>query len=321
MAYKPPYSVTPEMFSYLKGIIRLIGRLEGYQLMARNIKLRRKNKIKSIASSLKIEGNSLTEDQITELLDGKRILGPKQDIHEVQNAIKVYDRLAEVDPYSKDELLAIHKLMMDGLITDAGKYRQSGVGVVDGQRVIHISPPPKRVPGLMGDLFDYLVNYDEDIIIKSCVFHFEFEFIHPFIDGNGRMGRFWQTAILKTMYPDLAYVPIESIVYERQKGYYDALSQSQHDANSNAFILYALESLKLALTEQLDNALTIPDDARSRLEAFSSQIGSVLFQRKDYQLYHKKISSATSTRDLTYGVEQGVLGKTGALRTTRYQYR
>ena len=320
MAYKSPYSVTPEMFTFLKEIIRLIGRLEGYQLMAGNVKLRRKNKIKSIASSLKIEGNSLSEEQITEILNGKRVLGPKQDVREVQNAIRVYDRLGNVDPYNEDELLEIHKLMMDGLISDAGKYRQSGVGVVDGQKVIQIAPPPKRVPGLMGDLFDYLVNYEEDIIIKSCVFHFEFEFIHPFSDGNGRMGRFWQTAILKTVYPDLAYVPIESIVYERQKGYYDALSQSQHDADSNAFILYALESVKLALAEQLDNALSIPDDAPSRLEAFGNQIGDSLFQRKDYQSYHKKISSSTTTRDLTYGVKQGLLVKSGALRTTQYKF-
>jgi Fic family protein len=320
MSYKPPYEVTPKMFLFVKEIIRLVGQLEGYQLLVGNVKLRRKNKIKSIVSSLAIEGNSLSEEQVTTILEGKRVMGPKQDIKEVENAIQVYDRLEAIDPYSEDELLDIHRLMMSGLITDAGKYRQHGVGVVDGTKVIHITPPAKRVPNLMGDLFDYLVNFEEDVIIKSCVFHFEFEYIHPFSDGNGRMGRLWQTAILKTEYPDLAYVPIESIVHERQKGYYDALQTSQHAGDSNAFILYALESIKLALSEQLDNALAIPNDVDSRLLAFKEHVNKKLFSRKEYQTFHKSISGATATRDLKSGVDQGLLLRSGISSATRYQY-
>jgi Fic family protein len=320
MPYKPPYEVTSRMFSLVKEIIRMVGQLEGYQLLVGNVKLRRKNKIKSIVSSLAIEGNLLSEEQVTAILDGKRVLGTTQDIKEVENAIQVYDRLEAVDPYSEDELLDIHRIMMSGLITDAGKYRKHGVGVVDGTKVIHIAPPAKRVPNLMGDLFDYLVNYEEDIIIKSCVFHFEFEYIHPFSDGNGRMGRLWQTAILKTEYPDLTYVPIESIVHERQQGYYAALKTSQHAGDSNAFILYTLESIKLALSEQLDNALSIPSDVDGRLLAFKEQISKKLFSRKEYLIYHKSISGATATRDLKTGLDRGLLQRSGTYSATRYRF-
>lgn len=320
MPYKPPYDVTSEMLIHLKEIIRLIGRLEGYQLLAGNVKLRRKNKIKSIVSSLAIEGNTLSEDQVTALLNGKRVLGSRQEVKEVENAFQVYDRLENINPFSEDELLEIHGILMSELISDSGKYRQSGVGVIDGAKVVHIAPPAKRVPNLMGDLFDYLENYTEDLIIKSCVFHFEFEYIHPFSDGNGRMGRLWQTAILKTEYPDLAYVPIESIVHSRQKGYYEALKKSQHAGDSNAFILYALESIKLALSEQLDNALAIPSDAVSRLQAFAEQIGNKQFSRKDYLTYHKTIAAPTATRDLAEGMKSGKLLKTGKLRGTRYHF-
>ncbi len=320
MAYKPPYEVTSQMFTLVKEIIRLVGQLEGYQLLVGNVKLRRKNKIKSIVSSLAIEGNSLTEEQVTAILEGKRVMGPRQDVKEVENAIQVYDRLEAIDPYSEDELLGIHKIMMSGLITDAGRYRQSGVGVVDGTKVIHITPPAKRVPNLMGDLFDYLENYEEDIIIKSCVFHFEFEYIHPFSDGNGRMGRLWQTAILKSEYPDLAFVPIESIVHERQQGYYDALQVSQHAGDSNTFIVYALESIKLALSEQLDNALSVPRDVDSRLLAFKGQVGNRPFSRKEYLRYHKTISPATATRDLKTGIDQSLLERSGTSSATRYQF-
>ncbi|MEO0733343.1 MAG: Fic family protein [Bacteroidota bacterium] len=320
MAYRPPYTVTSEMLDEVKAIIRLIGRMEGYQLLAGNVKLRRKNKIRSIHSSLAIEGNKLSPEQVTAILEGKRVMGPTQDIREVENAIKVYDEIADIDPYDEDNLLEMHRLLMTELITDAGRYRNSGVGVLDGGKVVHLATPARQVPRLMGDLFDYLNNTPEDIIIKSCVFHFEFEFIHPFSEGNGRMGRLWQTAILKTEYPDLAFIPIESMVHERQQGYYDALQRSQHDAHSNAFILYALESIRLALAEQLDSATPVAADHRARLQAFAERIGKKSFSRKEYQTYHKGVSPATTTRDLTKGVNEGMLIKEGKLRTTRYHF-
>lgn len=320
MPYKPPYDLSLEMLDFLKEINRLIGRIEGYQLLSGNLKLRRANKIRSLHSSLAIEGNSLSKDQVTAILEGKRVLGKKQDIHEVQNAIKVYDRLEKINPFSEDELLAIHQLLMEGLITDAGRYRNSGVGVIDGSVVVHLAPPAKQVPSLMGDLFDYLNSYQEDIIIKSCVFHYEFEFIHPFSDGNGRMGRLWQTAILKTKYPDLAAVPLESIIHDRQQGYYDALLQSQREADSNAFILFSLEALYDALAEQISTTIEIPQTYNDRLTAWKAQIGQTMFSRKDYQIFHKAVASATATRDLSKGVEEGILKKSGAFRTTVYKF-
>lgn len=309
------------MLDTVKRIIRLIGRLEGYQLLAGNVRLRRKNQIKSLFSSLAIEGNRLSEEQITAILAGKRVVGPRQDIREVENAITVYDRLPAIDPYQETELLAIHQLLMEGLISDAGRYRSGGVGVVDGQRVIHLAPPAKRVPLLMGDLFDYLRNYTEDIIIKSCVFHYEFEFIHPFSDGNGRMGRLWQTALLKTVYADLAYIPIENVVYQRQQEYYTALQASQTVASSDPFIRFSLASIETALQDQLDKLTEAPTDFRQRLRAFREHHGNQPFSRQDYQRYHKTISAATATRDLRRGLEENRLTKSGKLRTTRYRYR
>ena len=321
MPYRPPYTVTPEMTALTNEINRLVGRLEGYQLLTGNVRLRRKNKIRSLHSSLAIEGNRLSPEQVTALLDGKRIIGPAKDILEVTNAIAVYDELPDINPYTEDVLLAVHGRLMHQLIPDAGRYRTSGVGVLDGERVVHLAPPARQVPRLMCDLFDYLKNVDEDLLIKSCVFHFEFEFIHPFSDGNGRMGRLWQTAILQTKYPDLAFVPIESMVYTRQQAYYNALQQSQHDAHSNAFILYSLTTVRDAVREQLATETAPKLDWRARLTAFSDQYSeSTPFSRKDYQLYYKQIAPATATRDLREGVRQGLLIKEGTLRTVVYSF-
>lgn len=321
MPYQPPYTVTAEMQAFVNEIHRLVGRLEGYQLLAGNLRLRRKNKIRSLHSSLAIEGNRLSIEQVTAILNGKRVVGPLKDVQEVENAIRVYDDLIDYDPYSEDELLATHGQLMQGLIADAGRYRQSGVGVVDGSKVIHIAPPAKRVPMLMGDLFKYISTTSEGLIIKSCVFHYEFEFIHPFSDGNGRMGRLWQTAILKTAFPDLAYVPIESMVHTHQQAYYQALSDSQSLGHSNPFILYSLRTIRDALQEQLSNEVVSNATWQERLEAFRQQLPARdSFSRKAYNLYHKQIASATTTRDLAKGVESGLLTKQGSLRTTTYTF-
>ena len=321
MGYRPPYTVTEEMQGLLKQIHRLIGRMEGYQLLTGNLRLRRKNQVRSLHSSLAIEGNRLTLEQVTAVLNGKRVIGPLKDIQEVENAIKVYEDLVDYDPYDEEELLAAHGELMRGLIADAGKYRQSGVGVLDGTKVVHIAPPAKRVPTLMGDLFSYLQSSDDDIIIKSCVFHYEFEFIHPFSDGNGRMGRLWQTAILKTAFPDLAFVPIESMVYARQQAYYQALSDSQSLGHSNPFIYYSLLTIRDTIEEQLASEIPTTRTWRDRLSAFREQLpAGAQFSRKDYNIYHKQVASATTTRDLSKGVENSILTRTGTLRTTKYTF-
>lgn len=321
MPYRPPYTVNSRMVTLTNEINRLIGQLEGYQWLRTNLKLRRVNKIRSLHSSLAIEGNQLSAEQVTAVLAGKRVMGPVKDILEVTNAIAVYDRLTKLDPYSEDELLQTHETLMRGLVPDAGRYRASGVGVVDGERVIHVAPPAKQVPRLMGELFSYLTDYEEDILIKSCVYHYEFEFIHPFSDGNGRMGRLWQTALLKTVYPDLAFVPIESMVYARQAEYYAALAQSGRDATADAFILYSLSTVRDAVREQLNNLRPTAPDADDRLRAFAeSWPGGEWFTRTDYRQYHKTLAPATATRDLRSGVDTGLLERAGKLRTVRYRF-
>lgn len=319
MAYKPPYLLTSDLRLKLSEVIRLIGRLEGYQILQGNLKLRRINKIKSLHSSLAIEGNQLSEEQVTAILDGKPVLGSMRDIQEVKNAITVYDELGAIDAYKEDDLLNAHGLLMRGLIDDAGRYRNSGVGVVDGDKVIHIAPPARQVPRLMGDLFEYLTDYEEDHVIKSCVFHYEFEFIHPFSDGNGRMGRLWQTAILKSHYPIMEHVPIETMIYDRQQGYYTALQQSQSVGDSNPFIVFTLGAIERALLQQLEST-NVQMSPMDRLMAYYKIVGEAAFTRKAYQQFHKSISPATATRDLKYGVDEKTLTKAGKMATVTYQF-
>ncbi len=243
MAYKPPYTVTSKMINLISSIMKQIGRLSSNQGLDNKPQLRRTNKINSIYSSLAIENNALSRDQVKDLINGKLVVGPKRDILEVQNAIKVYDSILDINPSIEKDLLKYHGIMMQSLVDDSGMYRLGQEGVFDGDKVIHLAPPAKRVPILMSDLFDYLNNHDENIFIKSSVFHYEFEFIHPFSDGNGRMGRLWQTCLLATEEEVFAYLPVESIIKERQQDYYDALAYSTKDGTSNVFIEFMLESI------------------------------------------------------------------------------
>lgn len=320
MAYKPPYTLDSQMLKQVAEITQLIGQVQGYQLLTGNLRLRRSNRIKSLQSSLAIEGNTLTEEQITALLDGNLVLGTPREILEAKNALKVYDTLDDLKSGKEDDLLGSHGLLMQNLITDAGRYRQEGIEVVDGDKVVHIGPPYRRVPELMGQLFEYLTDYDEELIIKSCVFHYEFEFIHPFSDGNGRMGRLWQTVILKEKYPVLAYVPFETIIHRRQQGYYKALVNSQSLGSSEPFIYFMLDALRSALAEIMETtgkSLTPTE----RLLAFREEYEGSDFNRKDYRLFYKNLSTASASRDLTGGVENGILLRTGKQRNTRYRFK
>lgn len=318
--YKPPYSLSTEIIERSEDIVRLIGQIEGYQSFKTNFRLRRQNKIKSLHSSLAIEGNSLTIEQVTALLEGELVLGPPKDILEVQNAIKLYDLLPTLDPFSEEDLLKAHKILMNGLLDNAGRYRSSGVGVFDGSVAVHIGPPPLQVPRLMSQIFDYLKGTPELIVIKSCVFHYEFEFIHPFADGNGRMGRLWQTAILATKFPSMIHVPVESVVHRHQQAYYDALKNAGQRGNSDPFIDYMLNVIHSALEEVINSSSYFPSDASSRLSAYGQQLTKKNFQRKDYSLFFKNITSATASRDLKKGVEEGILNRTGDKRNTTYNF-
>jgi Fic family protein len=229
-----------------------IGMLTAFSDNPLHVQLRKKNRIKTIQSSLAIENNTLTIDQITAIIEGKRILGPPKDILEVKNAVKAYDILMELNPYKEKDLLKAHRLMMADLVTESGKYRTSGVGIFNGKEVIHVAPPAQRVPLLMSELFEWLKKSKEHPLIKSCVFHYEFEYIHPFEDGNGRTGRLWQTVILKKWKPVFAWIPVETLVKKKQQAYYNAFNVSNNNADSTVFIDFMLTLINDSISEILD---------------------------------------------------------------------
>lgn len=316
---KPPYQITDKILKLVVVVSEKLGEINATHLYKPPTELRKKNRIKTIQSSLEIEGNTLTEKQITALLENKRVLAPKKDIIEVQNAIKVYEKLKEFNPCQLKDLGKAHKILMNGLIDHAGKLRTSNVGIVKGSKVEHIAPSGGMVKGLMNELFNYLKTDEDIVLVKSCVFHYEFEFIHPFLDGNGRMGRLWQTLILMQKYPVFEYLPIESLIKANQDTYYKILSQSDKTGTSTPFIEFMLEiilqSLENLLTAQ-NRTLTTPD----RIELYKNIIENREFSRKDYLINFKEISEATASRDLKWGVEQNVLMKSGDKRLTKYQY-
>ena len=248
--YQPPFEITSKIIELISKISEKIGEINSLQNSPHQIKLRKANRIKTIHSSLAIENNSLSIEQITAIIDGKRVLGNPNEIKEVKNSIQAYDLLLSLNPYNEKDLLKAHELMMQDLVDRNGKYRTDGVGIFDGEKVVHLAPPADRVPELMFDLFEWLKTSDVHPLIKSCVFHYEFEFIHPFQDGNGRMGRLWQTVILKDWKEVFAWLPVETLIKENQKEYYKVLGVSDSAANSTKFIEFML-SLILATIEEI----------------------------------------------------------------------
>jgi len=316
---KPPYTITESILQLVATISERLGEVKATHLYKPPTELRKKNRIKTIQSSLEIEGNTLTEEQITALLNNERILAPKKDIVEVQNAIKVYEQLNTYNPNKLKDLEKAHGLLMQGLIQEAGKLRLKNVGIVKGKKVEHIAPSGSMVKGLMNDLFKYLKTDKDIILIKSCVFHYELEFIHPFLDGNGRMGRLWQTLLLMQQYPVFEYLPVELLIKENQKEYYNALGKSDKMGNSTPFIEFMLNIILQALNDLLqtqNRTLTVKD----RINLFKDKTGESLFTRKDYLNHFKKIAQATASRDLKWAVEQKILLKFGENRLTKYKY-
>ena len=316
LSMKSPYDVTPKILKLINLISISLGEVNANYLHKQSPQLRKLNRIKTIHSTLQIEGNTLTEEQITALIDNKRIIGPKKDVLEVLNTIKVYENLSAYSYTSKNSFLKAHQLLMNGLIEDAGLYRKKGVGIVKGSEIEHIAPPYENVPFLMNDLFNYLNETEELALIKSCVFHYEMEFIHPFIDGNGRMGRLWQTLILMKEYPIFEYLPFETLISKSQDTYYQSLALSDKTGKSTAFIEYMLGVIEKALLELLNynNRVLKTTD---RLDYFIS-LGIQVFTRKDYMNIFKDLSTATASRDLKKGVELKLLESSGENNKTNY---
>ena len=313
---KPPYDITPKILKLITSISEKLGEVNANYLNKQSPQLRKQNRIKTIHSSLQIEGNTLTEQQITALIENKRVIGPEKDVLEVLNAIKLYDNIEKYKYYSDKNFLKAHFELMKGLIESAGKYRNQGVGIVKGTKVEHVAPQFENVPFLMKDLFEYLKDSEELTLIKSCVFHYEMEFIHPFLDGNGRMGRLWQTLILMSEYPIFEFLPFETLISKTQNEYYNSLSMSDKHGKSTLFIEYMLDVINKSL-ESLLNYNNRIFKAIDRLEYFMN-LGVKEFTRKDYMNTFKDLSSATASRDMKKGIELNLFEVLGKLNKTKY---
>ena len=313
---QPPYQLTPEILRLIARISETLGKIQALKLDRPAPRLRKENRIKTIQSSLGIEGNTLSVDQVTALLENKRVVAPKKDLLEVQNAIRVYAQLAFFDPHSISSFLNAHAMLMHQLTPDAGSLRSNEVGIMAGNSLAHMAPPATRVPQLMEDLFAYVKDSPELPLIKSCVFHYELEFIHPFSDGNGRMGRLWQTLLLMQEHPVFAFVPLETGIQQRQGDYYLALSQSDKAGNSTPFLAYMLEVILESLLELLA-VQAPPPDTEARMRYFLESI-TAPFARKDYLRVFPNLSSATASRDLKWAVDQHWIEKKGDKAKTIY---
>ena len=281
--YQPPYTITPLMLRLIADISEAVGRISAQTEGSLDLRLRRLNRIRTIQGSLAIEGNTLSEEQITALLDGKHVIAPPREIQEARNAILAYDHLEQWSPENEKDLLKAHGVLMAGLIDKPGHYRQSGVGVMGDKSVVHVAPPASRVPHLMGDLFQWLQTTDHHPLLASSAFHYEFEFIHPFADGNGRMGRLWQTFILSRWNPLFLRIPVESLVYSHQQEYYAALQQSTQHGLVTPFLEFMLTMIRnavLGATPQVSPHVAPQVEQLLRILANAGQTG---LSRKELQ--------------------------------------
>lgn len=316
----PPLKITPAILNYLSSIGEQLGAINTSHLQVPMAELRKSNRIRTIQASLAIEGNNLSEEQVTALLENKKVLAPAKDIREVKNAIAVYEKLNDWKVFSLPSFLKAHAQLMKGLIPSAGKLRTGGAGIIKAGGLAHLAPPAKLLKPLVGNLFSYLKNGDHPLLLKSCVFHYEVEFIHPFVDGNGRVGRLWQTLILMKYNPVFAYLSVESIIKKKQAAYYKALSHSDKAGECSQFVEFMLAAIAIALDEILEERQPVLS-AKARVELFQDRVGKNSFTRKDYLEQYKNISSATASRDLKAAVESGLLKIKGDKRTASYRFK
>lgn len=317
---KPPYEITSCTLELVAAISEKLGEIKAAYLVKPPAELRKRNRIKTIHSSLEIEGNTLSLHQVTAILDNKRVLAPAKDILEVQNGIKVYDQIATFKPYSVTSLCSAHKILMAGLVDHPGHLRTSSVGIAKGSKIAHVAPSADMVKPHLNDLLKYVKSHEDLLLIKSCVFHYEFEFIHPFVDGNGRMGRLWQTVILRQYNPVFEYVPVETLIKKRQQEYYNALGSADSQGKSTVFIEFMLSVINDSL-EELLRGQNMSLTATDRIAIFGQQIGAKEFSRADYIRHFKNISTATASRDLKQASDNGTLEKIGSGRLTSYVYK
>ena len=291
-----------------------MGRLTFTERLSANPSLRRSNRIKTAYGSLAIEQNTLTLDQVTAVLDGKRVLAPPKDIAEVRNAFEIYERLEELDPYSIDDLLAAHGVMMRGLGSEAGAFRSRPVGVVNqAGEIVHFGTLPQCVPEAVVNLMGWVKSSELPMLVRSCVFHYEFELIHPFADGNGRIGWLWHTLLLSKWNPIFAWLPVESIVHDHQQEYYEAINRSNAVVSSTAFIEFMLSAIKASLIESVKMSDGMSDALVDKQEGRWKQIerfleGHDVIQNADVRRLCG-VSAATANRILAKLTAEGKLVK------------
>ena len=306
---QPPFEINERIMADVIEIADLVGRVSVTDKISMNPTLRRTNRIQTIYSSLAIEQNTLDIEQVTAVLSGKRVIAPPKDIAEVQNAYEIYDNMDKLNPYSIDDLLKAHSVMERGLLNEAGEFRSRPVGVADSEgNILHFGTLPQYVPKLVQELLEWTEKSEIHLLIKSCVFHYEFELIHPFADGNGRMGRLWHTLLLSKWNPIFAWLPIESIIHDNQSEYYNAINVSNNNGNSTVFIEFMLSVIKQALQESINDK---PKNISSKSDLRWNKINDYL-ETHEYILNSDVqkllgVSSATATRILVGFMKDGKL--------------
>ena len=309
---KPPFAITNSILNKIAQIGELVGQVNAVAGLTTNPMLRRTNRIRTIYSSLAIEQNTLSLEQVTAVLSGKRVIAPPKDIAEVKNAYEIYEMMDSLNPYSVDDLLNAHAVLTRGLTEESGCFRSGPVGVVDKQgNILHFGTLPDYAPGLTMELLDWIKASDIHMLIKSCVFHYELEVIHPFADGNGRIGRLWHTLLLKQWKPMFAWIPVESIIHDRQDEYYAAINRSNYEGESTAFIEFMLSAVQEALTEAVQTAgaaetMTTDQLRWYKIEQFLKKNGTIT-NADVRQLFN--VSSATANRILSKFTDEGKLQK------------
>ena len=311
---KPPFEITNQMIDYVAEIAELVGKLNGTNHLTANPTLSRSNRIRTIHGSLAIEQNTLSLEQVTAVLNGKRVLAPPKDIAEVKNAYEIYERLDELDPYSVDDLLTAHGIMTRGLVEESGMFRTRPVGVVDSEgHILHFGTLPQYVPDLVMELLEWAKTSEVHMLIRSCVFHYELELIHPFADGNGRVGRLWHTLLLSKWNPVFAWLPVESIINDRQQEYYDAINTSNDAGESTPFIGFMLSAIKESLMEAVNLNDEVSDGKIDKAALRWNKIREYL-KTHDYIMNADVrelcgVSAATANRILARVVKDGKLAQ------------